>query len=320
MNTKRVLIGTRASELAIWQAEFVKKIIKRQYPQLDINLKLIKTEGDKVLDTSLDKIEGKGLFTKELENELLAGEIDMAVHSLKDLPTDLPTGLVLGAITERQSVEDVIVAKEKRMSIRKLPKKAVIATGSLRRQAQVRYFRKDISILDLRGNIQTRIKKYLESNWDAIILAKAGLERLGMEEYISGVLETREMLPAVGQGALGVEIRQDDAFVKELLKKVNHLNTEIEIKAERAFLKRLGGGCKTPIAAYAKLKKNTMGQIILLIDGLVATTDGKNYFRSTISGSPDNPEKVGINLAESILKMGAKKIIKEVRKNYQLQR
>lgn len=314
MNTKRVLIGTRASELAIWQAEYVKKIIKRQYPQLDINLKLIKTQGDKVLDTALDKIEGKGLFTKELENELLSGEIDIAVHSLKDLPTDLPQGLILGAITERQSVEDVIVSKEKKMSIRKLPKKAVIATGSLRRQAQVRYFRKDISILDLRGNIQTRIKKYLESDWDAIIVAKVGLERLGMEEYISGILETKDMLPAVGQGALGIEIRQDDTFVKELLKKVNHSNTEIEVKAERAFLRRLGGGCKTPIAAYAKLRKNTMGQTILLIDGLVATVDGKNYFRSTISGSPNEPEKVGFALAESVLKMGARKIIREIQK------
>jgi len=313
MDNRRILIGTRASELAIWQAEFVKKFIKRQYPQLDINLKLIKTEGDKVLDTALDKIEGKGLFTKEIENELLSGEIDIAVHSLKDLPTDLPQGLILGAITERQSAEDVIVSKEKRMSIRKLPKKATIATSSLRRQAQVRYFRKDITILDLRGNIQTRIKKYLESDWDAIILAKAGLERLGMEEYISGVLEIKDMLPAVGQGALGVEIRHDDSLVKELLKKVNHQNSEIEIKAERAFLKRLGGGCKAPIAAYAKLHKNSMGKIILLIDGLVATVDGKNYFRSTISGSPNEPEKAGITLAESVLKMGARKIIKEVR-------
>ncbi|MFH1049833.1 MAG: hydroxymethylbilane synthase [bacterium] len=313
MENRRILIGTRASDLAIWQAEFVKKFIKRQFPQMDINLKLIKTEGDKVLDTALDKIEGKGLFTKEIENELLSGEIDIAVHSLKDLPTDLPAGLILGAVSERQSVEDVMVSKTKRMSIRKLPKKAVIATGSLRRQAQVRYVRKDITIHDLRGNIQTRIKKYLESDWDAIILAKAGLERLGMEEYISGVLEIRDMLPAVGQGALGIEIRHDDNFIKELLKKVNHPNTAIETRAERAFLKRLGGGCKTPIAAYAKIRKNTMGQLMLLIDGLVATVDGKNYFRSTISGSLEFPEKAGIALAESVLKMGARKIIKQIR-------
>jgi len=280
MNNKRILIGTRASELAIWQAEFVKKMIKRQNPQLDVNLKLIKTEGDKNLESALDKIEGKGLFTKELENELLSGSIDIAVHSLKDLPVEIPAGLILGAITERHSAEDVIISKEKRLSIRKLKKNAVIATGSLRRQAQVRYFRKDITIHDLRGNIQTRIKKYLDSDWDAIILAKAGIERLGLEEYISGVLEIREMLPAVGQGALAVEIRSDDSFTNEFLKKVNHINTALETSAERAFLKRLGGGCKAPIAAFAKLKNNT-----ILIDGLVATVDGKNYFRSTISGS-----------------------------------
>lgn len=308
MKDKRILIGTRASELAIWQAEFVKKMIKRQYPQMDINLKLIKTEGDKNLEIALDKIDGKGLFTKELENELLSGGIDIAVHSLKDLPVDLPAGLTLGAVTERHSVEDVIISKEKRLSIRKLRKNAVIATGSLRRKAQVRYFRKDITIHDLRGNIETRIKKYLESDWDAIILAKAGIERLGLEEYISGVLEIREMLTAVGQGALGVEIRQDDTMIKEILKKIHHQNTFLEIRAERSFLKRLGGGCKAPIAAYAKFKNNT-----ILIDGLVATVDGKNYFRSTISGSANDPERVGISLAESVLKMGARKIINEIK-------
>jgi hydroxymethylbilane synthase len=309
MNDKHIVIGTRASELALWQAEFVKKLIKRQYPQLTIDLKLITTKGDQILDTALDKIPDKGLFTKELEVALLDGSIDLAVHSLKDLQVNLPDGLILGAITERYSPEDVIISKEKKLSLRKLRRNAVIATGSTRRQAQIRYIRKDIQIEELRGNINTRINKYLNSNWDAIILAKAGVERLGLEEYISAKLDVREMLPAVGQGALAVEIREDNAFAKELLKKLNHQDTEIAVRAERAFLRRLGGGCKNPIAALAKIKGPS-----ILIDGLVATVDGKNYFRSTISGSKMEPEIVGKKLAESVYNMGAKKIMKEIKK------
>ncbi len=307
MKGKRIIIGTRSSELALWQAEYIKKLLSKQFPQLTVDLKLVKTKGDTILDVALDKIEGKGLFTKELENELLEGSIDMAVHSLKDLQVDIPEGLTLASVTKRHSVEDVIISKEKNMSIRKLRKKAVIATGSLRRRAQVKYFRKDITIEDLRGNINTRIMKFIESDWDAIILAKAGLERLGMEEHISGVLEIKEMLPAVGQGALGVEIKTDNDFIKEILQKITHHETSLETSAERAFLKRLGGGCKTPIAAYAKIKGNN-----ILIDGMVATVDGKNYFRSTISGMKSEPEAVGKKLAESILKMGANKIIKDI--------
>lgn len=305
MKDKKVIIGTRSSELAIWQAEFVKKLLKRQNPQLVIDLKLVQTKGDDILDVALTQIDDKGFFTKELESELLSGAIDMAVHSLKDLQTVLPEGLKLEAITKRQSPEDVIISREKNMSIRKLKKNAVIATGSLRRAAQVLYIRKDVTILDLRGNINTRIKKFLDSSWDAIILAKAGLERLGLEEYISGVLETKEMLPAVGQGALAVEIREDNVYAKEILKKVNHAETEIEVRAERAFLKRLGGGCKTPIAAFAKIRGNN-----ILIDGLVATPDGRNYFRSTVSGLKQEPELIGKRLAESVMKMGARKFLK----------
>jgi hydroxymethylbilane synthase len=309
MKGKRILIGTRSSELAIWQAEFVKKKLKKAYPQLTIDLKLVTTKGDKILDLPLEKIDGKGLFTKELENEILDGKIDMAVHSLKDLEVDLAPGLILAAVTKRGSIEDVIISKQKKLSIRKLPKNAVIATGSLRRRAQVKYFRKDVKIEDLRGNISTRIKKYLDSQWDAIILAKAGVERMGLEEHISAVLDTREMLPAVGQGALVIEIREDNEFAKEILRSVNDVKTETEITAERAFLRKLGGGCKTPIAAYANTKGNK-----LLIDGLVATVDGKNYFRSTIAGSINDPQKTGEKLAVSILRMGAKNIIKEINK------
>ncbi len=306
MKDRKIIIGTRASDLAIWQAEFVKKKIKRDFPQLEIEIKTITTKGDQILDKPLDKIDDKGLFTKEIEKELLEGKIDLAVHSLKDLQVYTPKGLILGAVPERQSPEDVIVAKEKRLSIRKLKKNAVVATGSLRRKAQILYFRKDIQIVDIRGNINTRIKKFLESDWDAMILAKVALERLGLEEYISADLDFKEMLPAVGQGALGIEIREDDDYIKSLIRRINHEDTEMCVRAERAFLRRLGGGCKNPIAAHAKIKG-----ISLLIDGLVATEDGKLYFRSTVYGSKNEPEKVGRKLAESILNMGANRIIKD---------
>ena len=261
-------------------------------------------------DKPLDKIEDKGLFTKEIEKELLEGKIDLAVHSLKDLQVFTPKGLILGAVTERHSAEDVIIARQKKLSIRKLPKNAIVATGSLRRKAQILYLRKDIQIVDVRGNIGTRIKKFLESNWDAMILAKAGLERLGMDEYISAELDFNEMLPAVGQGALGIEIRENDESIKSLIRKLNHEDTEMCVRAERAFLRRLGGGCKNPIAANAKIKG-----ISLIIDGLVATEDGRYYYRSTVYGSRNEPEKIGRKLAESILNMGANKIIRDPLKN-----
>ncbi len=304
---KKLVIGTRGSDLALWQTNFVAKKIKRYFPQIEIETKIIKTKGDQILDKALDKINGKGLFTKALENELLSGEIDLAVHSLKDLPTYLPKGLILAAVTERHSPEDVIISKKKHLAIKRFSKKATIATGSLRRKAQLLYIRKDLNVVDVRGNVNTRIKKFLESDWEAMILARAGVERLDLDEYISSIIDVKEMVPAVGQGALGIEAKADNSELQIIMKKINHINTEIETKAERAFLKRLGGSCKTPIAAYAKIKNNR-----LFLDGLVSTEDGKQYFRSATAGNINNPEKIGINLAESVLKMGAKTIIKKI--------
>lgn len=306
---KKLTIGTRGSDLALWQTNFIAKKIKRYFPQIEIEIKTIKTKGDKILDKALDKINDKGLFTKELELSILSGEIDFAVHSLKDLPTSLPNGLKLAAVSERYSPEDVIIAKKKNLSIKRFSKKAIIATGSLRRKAQLLYIRKDLKIVDLRGNINTRIKKFLESDWEAMILARAGVERLDLDEYISSIIDVKEIVPAVGQGALAIETKIDSSELQPILKKINHEQTEIETRAERAFLKRLGGGCKTPIAAYAKIKNNK-----LFIDGLASSPDGKQYFRSATAGNINNPEKIGINLAESVLKMGAKKIIKNITK------
>lgn len=304
---KKLIIGSRGSDLALWQSNFVANKIKRFFPQIEIEIKIIKTKGDQILDKALDKINDKGLFTKELENELLLSNIDLAVHSLKDLPTYLPRGLKLAAVTERYNPEDVIIAKKKNMSIKRFSKKATVATGSLRRKAQLLYIRKDLNIVDIRGNVNTRIKKYLESDWEALILARAGVERLDLDEHISSIIDVKEMVPAVGQGALAIETKVDNTDLQVILKKINHENTEIETRAERAFLNRLGGGCKTPIAAYSKIRNNK-----LFLDGLVSTEDGKQYFRSASAGNMNNPEKLGINLAESVLKMGAKKIIKKI--------
>lgn len=305
----KLIIGSRGSELALWQTNFVRDLIKKHFPELEIEIKIIKTKGDKILDVPLAKIGDKGLFTKELEIQLLEGKIDIAVHSLKDLETKIDERLTIGAITKRHNVNDVLIARNKNLTLSKLNSNAKIGTGSLRRKAQLLHFNPNFQIFDLRGNVPTRIQKFLDSDWDAIILARAGVERLGLQKYISSVIPKNLILPAVGQGALAVECRKDDKEILKLLEKINHKKTELETRAERAFLRTLEGGCQVPIACFAKIEKD-----VLTVEGKILSLDGSLCFHHKISGSSKNPERLGEKLAIHLLKAGAKEIIKEIYK------
>jgi hydroxymethylbilane synthase len=304
---QKIIIGSRGSELALWQANFVKKELEKKNKNVSVEIKIIKTKGDKILDVALSKIGDKSLFTKELETELINKNIDLAVHSLKDLQTDIPKGLILAAVTKRHNVQDVLIARKKGTTIFNLPDSATIATGSLRRRCQLLHLRPDLNIVDLRGNVPSRIKKFLESDWDAIILARAGVERLKLNKYISSIIKTDVMLPAVGQGALGIETRVDNKFVNDIVKSIHHEDTYKAVLAERALLKVLEGGCQVPIGAFAEVKQNS-----LLIDALVGTLDGSITYRKKIRGSKSNPEKLGKKLAEDLLKAGARIILNEI--------
>ena len=303
----KIIIGSRGSELALWQANFVKKELEKKNKNVSVEIKIIKTKGDKILDVALSKIGDKSLFTKELETELINKNIDLAVHSLKDLQTDIPKGLILAAVTKRHNVQDVLIARKKGTTIFNLPDSATIATGSLRRRCQLLHLRPDLNIVDLRGNVPSRIKKFLESDWDAIILARAGVERLKLNKYLSSIIKTDVMLPAVGQGALGIETRVDNKFVNDIVKSIHHEDTYKAVLAERALLKTLEGGCQVPIGAFAEVKQNG-----LLIDALVGTLDGSITYRKKIRGSKSNPEKLGNKLAEDLLKAGARIILNEI--------
>ncbi len=307
MTDKKIIIGTRGSELALWQTNFVKSILQKKFPFLQIEIEIVKTKGDKILDVPLAKIGDKGLFTKELEIKLIDGEIDLAVHSLKDLETKINEKLTIGAVTKRHKVNDVLIARKKGITLRNLPSNGKIGTGSLRRKAQLLHINPAFQIFDLRGNVPTRIQKFFDSDWDAIILARAGVERLNLEKYISSIIPVSLILPAVGQGALGIECRKDDKHLLEILSKINHKKTEIETRAERAFLRSLEGGCQVPIGCFARLEKE-----ILTIEGKILSLDGSLCFNQKISGSYKNPEKLGEKLAQNLLKAGAKEIINEI--------
>ena len=304
---QKIIIGTRKSELALWQAYYVKKEIEKKFKSVEVIIKKISTKGDKILDVALSKIGDKGLFTKEIENELIAGTVDLAVHSLKDLPTVLPKGLELAAVTKRHDVEDVLVANKKRVTLEKLPEGATIATGSLRRASQILHLRPDIKIIDIRGNVQTRLKKFAASKWDGMILARAGLERLKLKKHISSVIPIDQIIPAVGQGAVAIEVSSKNKFAKEIAIGIHDTATELTISAERAFLKTLGGGCQVPIGAYAELKSNG-----LYLSGFVGSADGTTTFTKTIRGKKSDAELLGKTLAKDILKAGGKKVLVEV--------
>ena len=308
MNKKtKVVIGSRGSDLALWQANYIKKELERKYRNIVVDIKIINTKGDKILDVALSKIGDKNLFTKELEIQLLEKKIDLAVHSLKDLQTQIPDGLKLSAVTKRHGVEDVLIARKKGITILKLKEGATVATGSLRRGCQLLHLRPDIKIVDLRGNVPTRIEKFLKSDWDAIILARAGVERLKLKKYISSYIHTDLMLPAVGQGALGIEIHKDNLFIDELLQKIHHEETYSAVLAERSLLKTLEGGCQVPIGAIAQVKTNG-----LYLDAMVGSLDGAITFRKRMRGSKNKPEILGKSLAIDLLKAGAKSVLNKI--------
>ncbi len=239
MEKQKLILGTRGSELALWQAKFVKGELEKNNKNLQVEIKVINTKGDKILDVALSKIGDKGLFTKELEIKLLNNEIDIAVHSLKDLQTEIPKGLKLAAVTKRHNVEDVLISKKKKETIFSLKENATVATGSLRRRSQLKHLRPDINVVELRGNVPTRIKKFTENNWDAIILARAGVERLKLQKYISSIIPIDQILPAVGQGALGIEINSKNIFAEKIVKSIHDENTYCAVIAERALLKKI---------------------------------------------------------------------------------
>jgi len=308
LKEKRVLIiGTRKSDLAIWQANYVKKEIEKKNKNITVELKYIVTKGDKIVDVALSKIGDKGLFTKELEVALLKSEIDIAVNSLKDMETTIPNGLKLAAVTARHDAEDVLIGRKKGMTIKKLPDNAIVATGSLRRKSLLLHLRPDIKIKEIRGNVPTRIKKFEASNWDAIILARAGVERLRLKKHISSVIPFEEILPAPGQGALGIEIASKNKFAENIVKNLNDENSHCSVLAERAFLKALEGGCQVPIGAYAYVGANG-----LYLEGVVGSIDGSITFRKKIKGKKAEAGRLGRQLAVDLKKAGAKNILNEI--------
>jgi len=299
-------IGTRGSQLALFQANWVKDQLAQVHPDLHITLIKIKTTGDKIQDAPLAKIGGKGLFVKEIEEALLQKRIDLAVHSVKDVPTEFPNDLHLSAITKREDPRDVLISKDGK-TLKDLPQNAKIGTSSLRRQAQLLHFRSDFGLIPLRGNLDTRLKKLKTMNLDAIILALAGVKRLGFEERITEIIPPEISLPAIGQGALGIETRMDDHAVEGQIRFLNDRDSSIAITAERAFLKKLEGGCQVPIAAYARVVGTT-----LQIDGVVGTIDGKRLIRHHVEGAIEKAESLGVELAAILLGKGAKEILDEV--------
>lgn len=306
MKRKKLVIGTRSSKLALWQANYIAECIRNEYPGIQVELSHIMTTGDKILDVPLAKIGGKGLFTKELENAMLANEIDLAVHSLKDMPTQLPEGLTLAAITERVDPGDALISP-KYGEIDKLPQGAKVGTSSLRRKAQLLKYRPDLVISDLRGNLDTRLKKMETENLDAIILAVSGLKRLGWQEMITQVLPHEICLPAVGQGALAIEARLDDQEVLEMLAFLNHQQTRWAVEAERSYLAEAEGGCQIPIGVYGHIQGET-----LLLEAVILSVDGKRQIRQTISGEPAEGIKLGQGLAQDMLDKGGRAILEEL--------
>ncbi|KZN60284.1 hydroxymethylbilane synthase [Pseudoalteromonas luteoviolacea] len=301
-----VRIATRKSALALWQAEYVKAQLEHYHSGLVVELVPMSTKGDKILDTPLAKIGGKGLFVKELEQAMLEGRADIAVHSMKDVPVDFPEGLTLHTICEREDPRDAFVSNQYQ-HIDELPEGAVVGTSSLRRQCQIREMRPDLKIKDLRGNVNTRLAKLDAGEFDAIILAAAGLIRLEMAERIASYVSVEQSLPANGQGAVGIECRSDDTRVQSLLAPLEHAPTRARVLAERAMNRHLEGGCQVPIGAYAELQGDQ-----IYLRGLVGAVDGSTILRAEKTGALQQPEALGVELAESLLAQGADKILAEV--------
>lgn len=301
-------IATRKSQLALWQAEHVKKLLRGAHADLEVELLPITTQGDRIQDKSLATIGGKGLFIKELETAMQEGRADLAVHSMKDVPADMPEGFCIAAVLERADPRDALVVRGSARSLHELPKGARVGSSSLRRQAQLYALRPDLSVETLRGNVDTRLRKLEEGNFDAILLACAGLDRLQLSARITCRLEPELCLPAVGQGVIGIECRDKDARTLDLLAALNHTPTRTTLAAERAFAQRLGGSCTSPIAGYAQLSGNT-----LHMHGVVAEPDGSRLIKSSVSGTASDPSAIGVALAEKLLAAGAEALLAKLR-------
>lgn len=304
---KEIRIGTRGSQLALWQANWVKEGLFQAYPGLRLSLVRIRTEGDKLVDVSLAKIGGKGLFVKEIEEALLEGRIDVAVHSMKDIPVQLPEGLHIRSVSRREDPGDVLISRDD-LTLEGLPAGAKIGTSSLRRRAQLLSYRRDFHVIPLRGNVDTRLRKLETTDLDAIILAAAGVKRMKLEGRISQYIPPEVCLPAIGQGALGIETRIADDEVNRYVGLLDDEATHMSIMAERAFLRRLEGGCQVPIAAWGSVSDGGM----LKLRGLVGTLDGRKLIKGEVEGEVGKAEELGMTLAENLLSRGADEILREV--------
>jgi len=306
MKVHKIVIGSRGSQLALWQANWVKAELERLHSNVDINIRVITTSGDKIQDVPLAKIGGKGLFVKEIEEALLAKEVDLAVHSMKDVPMEIPAELVVSVITKRESPLDALISKNGERLVN-LPQGATIGTSSLRRSSQLLKYRVDFKIHPLRGNVDTRLRKVKTGNYDAIILASAGLNRLGWTSHITEEISEEILLPAMGQGALGIETRLDDTKTYDFISTLNHKHTNYAVTAERALVGRLDGGCQVPIGAYAKIENN-----LISLKGLVASLDGETIYTSENTGPVYDAINIGQELGSRLLKMGANEILEKL--------
>ena len=306
MKSHKIIIGSRGSQLALWQANWVKSQLENLHGNADISIRVITTSGDKIKDVPLSKIGGKGLFVKEIEEALLAKEIDLAVHSMKDVPIEIPSQLEISIITKRENPLDALISKNGK-KLADLPQGATIGTSSLRRSSQLLNHRNDFKIHPLRGNVDTRLKKVEEGKYDAILLASAGLNRLGWSNRITEEISHEIIIPAMGQGALGIETRLGDSKTYNFISSLNHEQTNYEVSAERALVGKLDGGCQVPIGAYAKIEGN-----LITLKGLVASLDGKIIYKSEIVGPIDDAINIGQDLGEELLKMGANEILEKL--------
>ncbi|MDP1808970.1 MAG: hydroxymethylbilane synthase [Actinomycetota bacterium] len=312
MTKQKLVIGSRGSKLALWQTNHIADELRSHF-DIDIEIKTIKTQGDKILDTPLAKIGGKGLFVKEIENALTAGDIDLAVHSMKDVPTELPDGLGIAAMTVRADPRDVLISKNN-VSLTDLPQGAVIGTSSLRRQSQLLNLRPDFKMVDVRGNLDTRLRKIEEGRFDAIILAAAGIDRLGYSDMITERIPSELMISAVGQGSIGIEIRGGDARIAEYIKVLNDPDTFAAITAERGLMAQLQGGCQVPIGAIGRIIDGE-----LRLDGIVASLDGREVYKDKLTGDPADAQEIGFRLATLLSDAGADAILADIRATFDVE-
>ena len=307
MNQRVVKIGTRGSQLALWQANEVSRFLQRVLPNIKTEIIVIKTKGDIILDVALSKIGDKGLFTKELEEALLRGEIDMAVHSLKDMPTELPKGLILGAVLPRGEVRDVFISRDGR-KLSQFTERDKVATSSLRRKAQLLHHFPHLNVIDIRGNVNSRLKKMEEGHCDGLIMAGAGIQRLGFDDKISEYLDTNTIMPAVSQGAVTIEIREDDDIIQPVCDAVNDFETWQITMAERAFLRTMEGGCQVPVACFSSQKGDE-----IQMEGMIASLDGKLMIKETVLCEPDEASEKAVELAWCLLNAGGDRILESIR-------